>query len=782
MTINFIKKYNFKIFIVILISVLIDNLFISNINNPPSWDQGYHLSNVFKMFNILGNSDLNINNKIDQFLNVTDSYRGPLTYFLSALFLNLTKNTYHFAYLSNQIFSIVCILTIYNLGKLFKDKSTGLWASIIFTFSSQIVNLRSDYLIDLSLTSFSSLNLLIFTKWFLEEKKISLYSIFSGISLGLIFLIKPTGIILFFLPFIIIIIKLFGRKSNFRFKIKQILLFISSFLVIIFPWFSRHWITIITSSINAWKWGINYQEGLDFNTIGSWLYYLFKLPYILGIINFSILSIIFLFEKFEEKDLLKLKIRSIKKINLWFLIYLLNCYLVVSIMSTKDIRFILPLYPLICIYISSFINSNKSKFNNFYSKKNILIISISISLLLQFNGFLISNWKNNLTKEWPHKEIIEEIEKDNKGLIQTLAILPDTKEINTFNLEAEAARKGELVAVRQIISNKESYKEDLKYFDWFLLKTGNQGIMTSESKSLLNKYLLNNSSFTIYKEWNLTKDDRIMLLRRKDLNTKMKIIKCEDKPIKLVIRPINNGFNINLSGSGEILKSSNLLLNIYEDNNVVKENISIAQGLFYKSTKNNMCYEITQNISSKNIFNEKSKLDTFLLKEDGKLISINSKIEPNQENDFNNYQQILMSNKNNDVNKLGIILKKGEFENLFNLIGILNQSDPKQIYLLNAKNIFQTRFKEDKNLKNLYNILITQILQKEIREAKITSNKIIDLDKKNGNSYLVNGIINLYLLNPNEANKSFKKAKNLRLSEDSEQIIKITDKIFKIFE
>ena len=615
MTINFIKKYNFKIFIVILISVLIDNLFISNINNPPSWDQGYHLSNVFKMFNILGNSDLNINNKIDQFLNVTDSYRGPLTYFLSALFLNLTKNTYHFAYLSNQIFSIVCILTIYNLGKLFKDKSTGLWASIIFTFSSQIVNLRSDYLIDLSLTSFSSLNLLIFTKWFLEEKKISLYSIFSGISLGLIFLIKPTGIILFFLPFIIIIIKLFGRKSNFRFKIKQILLFISSFLVIIFPWFSRHWITIITSSINAWKWGINYQEGLDFNTIGSWLYYLFKLPYILGIINFSILSIIFLFEKFEEKHLLKLKIRSIKKINLWFLIYLLNCYLVVSIMSTKDIRFILPLYPLICIYISSFINSNKSKFNNFYSKKNILIISISISLLLQFNGFLISNWKNNLTKEWPHKEIIEEIEKDNKGLIQTLAILPDTKEINTFNLEAEAARKGELVAVRQIISNKESYKEDLKYFDWFLLKTGNQGIMTSESKSLLNKYLLNNSSFTIYKEWNLTKDDRIMLLRRKDLNTKMKIIKCEDKPIKLVIRPINNGFNINLSGSGEILKSSNLLLNIYEDNNVVKENISIAQGLFYKSTKNNMCYEITQNISSKNIFNKKSKLDTFLLKE-----------------------------------------------------------------------------------------------------------------------------------------------------------------------
>ena len=75
----------------------------------------------------------------------------------------------------------------------------------------------------------------------------------------------------------------------------------------------------------------------------------------------------------------------------------------------------------------------------------------------------------------------EEIKKESINLISTLAILPDTKEINTFNLEAEASRQGEYVAVRQVISNEETYKDDLEFFDWFLLKSGYQGVMSNLS-------------------------------------------------------------------------------------------------------------------------------------------------------------------------------------------------------------------------------------------------------------------------------------------------------------
>ena len=44
-----------KIIIIISLSFLIDNYFILKIKNLTSLDQGYHLSNVFKMLNILKN-------------------------------------------------------------------------------------------------------------------------------------------------------------------------------------------------------------------------------------------------------------------------------------------------------------------------------------------------------------------------------------------------------------------------------------------------------------------------------------------------------------------------------------------------------------------------------------------------------------------------------------------------------------------------------------------------------------------------------------------------------
>ena len=250
------------------------------------------------------------------------------------------------------------------------------------------------------------------------------------------------------------------------------MLFQFAFLFIIFPWFSKHWLTILTSTINAWNWGINYQEGLEINNLESWTFYFKILPSIFGIINFYIFSILFFLEKiFQQKN----PLLTIKKMDIWFFIYFLNCYLVVSLMSTKDMRFILPLYPLFCIYLSLFINTQKTHLFKVKNKKIILIISISISLFLSDNNLISTIKKNNSIYQWPNEEIIKTIKGKDLNLTSTLAVLPDLKELNTFNLEAEAARQGEFVSIRQVVSNKDTYQDDLKYFDWFLVKTGYQG-------------------------------------------------------------------------------------------------------------------------------------------------------------------------------------------------------------------------------------------------------------------------------------------------------------------
>ena len=60
---------------------------------------------------------------------------------------------------------------------------------------------------------------------------------------------------------------------------------------------------------------------------------------------------------------------------------------------------------------------------------------------------------------------------------------------------------------------------------------------------------------------------------------------------------------------------------------------------------------------------------------------------------------IKMANKISKVELLGDFLRKGQFENLFNLVGVINQSDPKQIYLKDAEKIYSQKFIDNKNIR-----------------------------------------------------------------------------------
>ena len=784
--INVSLKNNYsKIILIIFFSLIIDNLFILKINNPPAWDQGYHLSNVFKMYNILNDQGINISEKFNQLLNVTDSYRGPLTYFFSALFLKIFNNTYQFAYLSNQVFNTICIISIFNLGKLLKNKSTGILAAFIFTFSSLILRQRSDYLIDLSLSSFSTLGFLFFTKWYLDKRKFSVYSFLSGASLGLIFLTRPTGIIIFFFSFLLIIFKLIKPKYSFDFSLGEFILFTTTFIVVIFPWFSRNWLTIISSTINAWNWGVNYQDGLEFYSIDSWLFYFKRLPSMFGPINFSIFSIIFLIEKIFQKNQINLKLKSLNKINIWFLIYVFNCYLIISLMSTKDIRFIMPIFPIFCIYLARFLDSKDYKYFSSKVKKFILITSFGCSLFFSKSELYSNHLNNNSLYKWPHSEIINEIRKENKNLISTLAILPDTKEINTFNLEAEASRQGEYVAVRQVISNKKTYKDDLEFFDWFLLKTGYQGVMSNESKNLLNQYLLKNPSFVIQKEWLLPDKSKLSLLRRESLNTYLIKEDCKDSLSNLDIKKIPDGIKLKVIGKGKLIKSSSFLIDLFNEDYKKSTNISLANNSFHNQFDEESCYLLKQEIAinipkiNSKVLNIKARL----LDKKGKIKNLNllnNKLSLEDKSD--DKSPIKMANKISKVELLGNYLRKGEFENLFNLVGVINQSDPKQIYLKDAEKIYLQRYRDNKNIKYLYNILICQILQRNIDNAEKTIDLILESDYSNGNAQLAKSIINIYLLDKKDARVFLNNAKILDKSEESSEIINIVEGLTYLLE
>ncbi len=786
MNITLRKSYYIKIICICIISIALDLILFIDISSPPAWDQGYHLSNLFKMHNIISNDNITIPIKIDRILNVTDNYRGPLTYFLSSLKLFLINNSYKVAYISNHIFNTICIISIFELGKLIKDSKTGLWASIFFAFSPLIIKERTDYLIDLSLTSFTVSNILFLTKWYFSKKEISIYSFLSGVTLSLIFLTKPTGIVIFIVPSIILFLRRFNKRISKKGFLLEFVIFFFTFFLLILPWFSRHWITIISSTLNAFKWGVNYQEGLDFNTLEGWLFYINNIPNIFGIFNLILIFIILLSNIKNRKNLNNLINKFKSKELIWLSVIILNFYIVVSFMSTKDPRFFMPIYPVVCIYFSLIFNYLNLFFFRNSLKITIMTFSITLSMIIQ-----ISNYKNIISfnnysflKSWPHKQIIKEIEKQSPYHISTLAILPDTIEINTFNLEAEAVRQGERVAIRQIVSNKESYKDDLKYFDWFLIKTDDQGVMTSESKILLQNYLSTNPSFIVHKEWQLNDTSKVSLYKRKVLNSSIKKSKCRSEP-SFEIKEIDNGIKLKFISTGEIISSSSLLVDFTSENFKLNENISIAQGLINNSLDNSKCYEVIQDLPfEKNNFKKESKIffSPKILNDSGEIINITSKNNfiNFSNNEINNLNTILMGNKIREVDKLGQYLKKGEFEKLFNLVGILNQSDPKQRYLENSELIYKQRYEETKELNHLYNVLISQILQKKVENALVTVNNILNFDFTNGNTYLTKSIINTYLIKPREALEAINKAKIYNKSSESEPIIEILEAVVNI--
>ena len=141
-----------------------------------------------------------------------------------------------------------------------------------------------------------------------------------------------------------------------------------------------------------------------------------------------------------------------------------------------------------------------------------------------------------------------------------------------------------------------------------------------------------------------------------------------------------------------------------------------------------------------------------------------------------------MANKISKVELLGNNLRKGEFEKLFNLVGLINQSDPKQIYLEDAEKIYLQRYRDNQDIKYLYNILICQILQRKVDSAEKTIDLILDSDYSNGNAQLAKAIINIYLLDKKDARASLNNAKILDKSEESVEITNIVEGLTSLLE
>ena len=102
-----------------------------------------------------------------------------------------------------------------------------------------------------------------------------------------------------------------------------------------------------------------------------------------------------------------------------------------------------------------------------------------------------------------------------------------------------------------------------------------------------------------------------------------------------------------------------------------------------------------------------------------------------------------------ELEALGPLLRQGQFDPLFDRIGLLNQSDPDQVYLADGEAILRARLQQQPgNLNDLYALAIAQALQRHAGDAALSLRQLQRLDPGNPNALIGLGVVELYRFHP----------------------------------
>jgi 4-amino-4-deoxy-L-arabinose transferase-like glycosyltransferase len=221
------NKHCFLIILVLLLFHTVNNyIILTNDNTPLLWDGGDYFFKSLQYYNVFVNFDSNF---ISRFNDVS-LYRPPLLMLSSVpLYLVFGRST-DVAVMTNILYLIILVLSVYGIGRRSHSKEVGLMAVFIVSFFPIIFGMSRSYWQDFPLTAMVSLSLylLIRTDYFRDWK----YSVLFGLSIGLGMLTKWTHFVFLLGPFLyIFILSLKMNEESHEERKRPILNFIIAILV-----------------------------------------------------------------------------------------------------------------------------------------------------------------------------------------------------------------------------------------------------------------------------------------------------------------------------------------------------------------------------------------------------------------------------------------------------------------------------------------------------------------------------------------------------------------------
>jgi 4-amino-4-deoxy-L-arabinose transferase-like glycosyltransferase len=589
-------------------------------------------------------------------------------------------------------------------------------------------------------------------------------------------LAKPTGFIFLLIPSIYTLI-IFISNRKFIKLIQTALSLILAWLIC-GSWYSLNWLTIITSALNANNVGKREGDPAA-TTIAGWLYYPQTIPETVGfpILFVSIgIFLIYLFKSRFSQNAVKDNLAK-SALN-WLFIFLIGSYVICSLGTNKDIRFILPSFPVISLILAYFFNLieniwfNKLRLATFIVSGIVLLNNLFPLPLIQAYGG--KHLPNNESKKYPLAELIEKIYQTTPYLKTTLGVVPvSTPQVNEFTLDYFGTLADFRVYGRKLTMKLSQVDQDLQYLSWYVTKDnepeepGEKG----ETKRKLKSLIETSPDLKLQSDWVLPHGDKLRLYHRKNPHIVVEKLNNDQKSITLekvinaneFIIDKNNSVTYQITGSWDELQNGLLLLKWQNGQSAWYHDHGIGLGNLYCGIK---ChpqgnFRVIENLATfipQELPLGKYQLSAFYLdRMTGKITPLNSL----NSSDINvnvtatgKLEKTPPLDLVSRMSQLAVELQNGKLDNIFVQIDNFNQYDATQDYLKQIEFAANYYLKnQPNNLNWRYTLVLSQLLQRKAPALIQNLTELTKYDRQNPYTWLYLGVVYLYDFQPRQAEK-----------------------------
>jgi len=632
-----------------------------------------------------------------------------------------------------------------------------------------------------------------------------LWSVAFGVSFGLSLLTKQTTLLFLTVPIIWLFVTFLWQKA--WIKLIQLLLSLATALSICLPWYRINWLLILTSGKRATIDSAIAEGDPPLTTIDAWIFYLKLLPSLVSypLLLLGLVGLVLYWKRsvirgewFVSSGRLRQKIdygglrkkgyrqatyrnwwRSLR----WLAIFLIGGYLLSSLNVNKDDRYITPLLPVFAVLLAQGLVLFPDRLRGFrWGAVGLSTLLMVLSLMpIEWVPKALSSHDSHramLAEDWHHADVISEVIRTDPYLITTLGVLPSLSSFNQHNLNYFGALRNFQVYGRQVGTTLKQVEQDARSLSWFVTKSGDQGsIRQAAAQTALMRTIVQDPDLQLKKTWTLPDQGTLDLYRRQVPTVQVQSLGAHGQPVRLEqVRVPNQAapgkplpVTYRWSGSWQQLRSGVVLLTWSRADSGAENrwlhDHAIALGMLQPGAAEDTAqFQIVERLAMlppANATGIYTLAATYLNQQTGETYRIpvpevRLKIDA---------QAIAIPNASIDrvtrLRSLSAMMPRGisSLSNIFEQISRINQYDPTQNYVIQARQASDYRLQQEpNNLAFAYNLALADVLSRKVNRAIAAFQRVTQLDSKNPHAYAYLAFVNLYDFRPKAAQTALQSA------------------------